>query len=181
VTSEPPQPWDRPYPWEALQARIRIVPGRDEDKSEWIKTLLELRFWMRFLSNYSDLSKHGGVEWDAEAEEAKVVTYKPDEDAAEAIKYGDKDQYRAVMIQVHGETLGPLVPFPKRKRGGGKHHRLPGLDEAEDDFYFIRDILKDKYLEAGEKQLYRWYEDALGIVADFHGVEPDSLHNRMKR
>jgi hypothetical protein len=106
-----------------------------------------------------------------------VVRYKQ-EDIAEAAKYGDVGQLRDALAQIHGDEVAAYIPLPKRKRG---KVRDPKVVEAEDDYYFIRDLLYRTYFGADEKRLYRWYEDALGIIADFHGVKPDSLHYRLKR
>jgi len=179
VTAESFGGWSFPD-LDALLERIKDVPERGDNDAlkEWITAYLKIRLWMSFLRLYSDLSRHGGVEMDPATGLAKVVTYKP-EDVVEAAKTGDVDQLRDALAQFHGDGVRPFVKHPKR--GSGKQRRARRVDEAEDDYYFIRDLLERKYGEADGTRLYGWARDVTDIIADFHGVVPDSLRNRVSR
>jgi hypothetical protein len=54
VTAETIGGWS--FPMDELIKQAKRVPARDDNKREWIETYLELRFCVRFLSLYSDLS-----------------------------------------------------------------------------------------------------------------------------
>ena len=178
------------FPIDKLIEQAKNHPPRDQDdKREWIEAYLKLRFYKRFLTLYSDLARHGGVELDPATGLATVVTYNK-QDADEALKYGDVRQLRAITIQAFdkamgdaaiGEVIARHIQPPKREKPGRPPYPDRKMDAAENDYYFIRELLISTYRLPNEELMTGWLEHLTVVIAEFHDVRRESLIKRIQR
>jgi hypothetical protein len=173
----PPTPKMPKPPWHSRN--MRDV----EWMKDWVKERLEVRRAESFNRLYRELCEHGGVEIEANGP-ATVVYYKWQDLIDMAYEATEDDQapierLREAMLKRGGDyaKLAPLIR-PNRGQGGRRHKRDFAMERAIEDVHFIRDELWPREHNGRWKRSRDNPPSAEEIVAEFHGVDYNTLVQR---
>ena len=99
------------------------------------------------------------------------------EDIDEARKYGDLRQLREAVAQIYGDD----VVLSRLRSANAAAFLTPRWMRLSAIIISSVSCCTTHTWNLTKSDCAGWYADAIRLIAEFHDVEPDSLHNQLKR